>query len=74
MTLNSSRKGVVLGASNPIGSMFLQEEALCGDVSPVEFDEGEVTRREGMHPSRDVMVLRGFANAELCVTMFTLHI
>lgn len=42
VTLNSSRKGVVLGASNPIGSMFLQEEALCGDVSPVEFDEGEV--------------------------------
>ena len=36
-------------------------------VSPVGVDEGEVTRLKGMHPSWDIMVLGGSANAGLCV-------
>lgn len=57
-----------------LSACFYRRKPSVVIVSAMGFDQGEVTRREGMHLSWDVMVLRGFANANLCVTMFTLYI
>lgn len=50
-----------------LDSMYNMWKPCVESVSPVGVDEGEVTRLKGMHPSWDIMVLGGSANAGLCV-------